>query len=426
MNAEREIRRRIRKRGPITFAEFMEVALYHPSCGYYTGPERIGASGDFYTSPSVHPAFGALLAVQLWQMWQLLGCPSPFTVLEPGAGNGLLCRDIVSAASGLAGDFASSLRYLCIDRRNAPGHERGLPGVARVATNRLPFQGIVGCVLSNELHDAMPVHQVTLADGRLQEAMVGLEGDSLIAGTAKPSTPLLEERLNSLGIELAEGQVAEINLHLDLWAAEAAACLDRGFVLAIDYGRQAADLYSAKERYRGTLTTYHRHIQTDRPLERIGEQDISAQVDFTSLAHAGANAGMDFLGYDTQAAFLRNLGIEHLLRHRPVGPPRQAQADRVGIRELVKRGGLGDFKVMAFGKGVGQSELWGFTGSSDAKKMAASLPPPQLTDAHMDLLAGQYPAGEVELEMPWEALWPDDSPPLTLPRWGRELRISLG
>ena len=108
MSAEAEIRRRISERGAITFAEFMEVALYHPDRGYYTSGEQIGAGGDFYTSPAVHPAFGALLSVQLFQMWELLGRPTDFTVVETGAGNGLLCRDILTAAKGLDDNFASS------------------------------------------------------------------------------------------------------------------------------------------------------------------------------------------------------------------------------------------------------------------------------------------------------------------------------
>ena len=410
MTAEQEIRRRICERGPLTFAEFMEVALYHPTGGYYTGPDRIGVAGDFYTSPSVHPAFGALLAIQIFQFWETLGRPSPFTVLEPGASNGLLCRDIVSAASGLPGDFAASLRYICIDRRNTPGHERDLPGAGRLAATGLPVRGIVGCVLSNELHDAMPVHQVTVADGRLREIMVGLDGDSLATLVAEPSTPLLEQRLDGLGIELAEDQTAEINLELEPWAAEAASCLDRGFVLAVDYGRLASDLYSPAERFRGTLTTYHRHIQTDSPLERIGQQDMSAQVDFTSLARAGAAAGLNTLGYDTQAAFLHNLGMGEWLKRRPSGAPRQVQADRAGMRELVKQGGLGDFKVMAMGKNVGRPELWGFSGSQQAKEMAANLPPPMLTPDHMDLLAGRYQSTGIEFEVPWDQLWPADEP----------------
>ena len=410
MNAEAEIRRRIAARGPMTFAEFMELALYHPSVGYYTSGERVGAAGDFYTSSSAHPAFGVLLAVQLFQMWQLLGQPAPFTVAEPGAGNGLLCRDIVSAAAGLLDGFAHSLRYVCLDRRGNGGYERGLPGVSRAASDGLPLRGIVGCILSNELLDAMPVHQVIMERGRLREVYVGLDGNRLAAQTGQPSTPLLAQRLAGLGVELSEGQTAEVNLALESWTEATALALERGFVLTVDYGRPAEELYSPEERFRGTLTTFRRHLQTDRPLERVGQQDMSAQVDFTTLARTGAQAGLDFMGYASQSAFLRNLGLGQLEQRPPVGSPRQAQASRVGMRELTKPGGLGDFKIMAQGKNVGKPELWGFYPSEQAQDAATQMPTPVPAAEHLDLLAGRYPAAEVELEIAWDALWPEDSP----------------
>ena len=301
------------------------MALYHPDGGYYMADERIGAAGDYYTSPSVHPAFGALLAVQLFQMWQLLERPSKFTVAEGGAGNGLLCRDVTSAAECLDEEFAHSLRYVCVDRRATPGLEGGLDSVSRVASDSLPLQGIVGCILSNELLDAFPVHQVTLQDGRLREIWVTANGGELALVAEEPSTPLLAGRLAALGVELKEGQVAEINLGLDKWARDVAHSMERGFVLTIDYGRLAEDLYSPADRFRGTLTTYRDHLQTDRPLERIGQQDMSAQVDFTSLARAGTHAGLEFLGYTTQADFLGNLGWNASCS--VAGP-----ADRIGRR----------------------------------------------------------------------------------------------
>ena len=408
---ETEIRRRIVSRGPITFAEFMDVALYHPNGGYYASGDHIGATGDFYTSPTVHPAFGALLAVQLFQLWQLLDEPDPFTVAEPGAGNGLLCRDIVAAAAELPRDFARCLRYVCLDRRHTTGLERGLPPANRIAANALPLRGMTGCILSNELLDALPVHQVTVEGGRLREIYVTLEGDNLATTTGEPSSPLLARRLADLGITLAEGQTAEINLHIDAWTTDAARSLDRGFVLTVDYGRTAEELYSATDRFHGTLTTFHQHLQTDRPLERIGKQDMSSQVDFTTLARAGANAGLDFLGFTTQAAFLYNLGLGVLQPHPPTGHLRAAQASRVGMRELVKPGGLGDFKVMAQGKNVGTPELWGFNRSDEAAELALRIPQPLPTAHHIDLLAGRYPVPEVEFEVSWESLWPDDPPP---------------
>ena len=153
---------------------------------------------------------------------------------------------------------------------------------------------MTGCILSNELLDAFPVHQVTVEHGRLREMYVALQGGEPAMQTGEPSTPLLALRLDELGVELAEGQIAEINLALDQWIEEAAQSLERGFVLTIDYGRPAEELYSATERFRGTLTTFHRHLQTDQPLRRIGQQDMSAQVDFTALAKPARGPGWTF------------------------------------------------------------------------------------------------------------------------------------
>ncbi len=409
MSAEAEIRRRISARGAITFAEFMEVALYHPDGGYYTSGERIGAGGDFYTSPAVHPAFGALLSVQLFQMWELLGRPTDFTVVETGAGNGLLCRDILTAAKGLDDDFASSLRYVCVDRRTSPGLEGGFNNTYRIASDCTPLRAISGCILSNEMLDAMPVHQVTFRDGKLREFYVAVEGDGLVFTTGEPSSPLLAERFEALGVDLAEGQVAEVNLALDAWAADASRSLERGFVLAIDYGRLAEDLYSPTQRFRGTLTTYHDHLQTDRPLERVGRQDMSTQVDFTSLGRAGAQAGLEVVGYTRQSEFLRNLGLNKLLK-RPVegGSRREVHQSATGMRQLAKPGGLGDFKVMAFGKHTGLPELWGFDCSMQAAALVDRMPITAPTPEHIDLAAGRFPPGGLDFEMSWDALWPDD------------------
>ena len=211
MNPEQEIRRRIQQSGAITFAEFMEVALFWPQGGYYLGPEPIGPSGDYYTSPLAHPVFGALLAQQLFQMWQLLSCPAKFTVVETGAGNGLLCRDVVAHSAHLPPEFRRSLRYICLDQRPAPGAEKGLPEtegmplVARAATRGIPLKAFVGCILSNEFLDSFPVHQVTVRLGSLREIYVGLRGEELVEVIGEPSTPALAARLVDLGVEMAEG-----------------------------------------------------------------------------------------------------------------------------------------------------------------------------------------------------------------------------
>ena len=382
--AERAIRRRISRHGPITFAEYMARALYGAG-GYYT---RSGAGADYYTSPQVHPAFGALLAVQLFRFWRLLERPDPFFVIEPGAGDGLLGRDVCNAASHLPEGFPGSLRYAAVDRRPGDRSARG-PAFATIAgdARRLPFRRVTGCIISNELLDALPVHRVRMERGTLRELYVGIESDvadgyegQLVEVAGDPSTPDLERRLSDLGVSLSEGQTAEICRQLDDWAASAAGALDMGFVLTIDYGRNAPDLYDPIQRPHGTLVTYRSHRQTDTPLVDPGRQDITAQVDFTSVRLAGERAGLSTVGELSQGGFLTRLGLQAIRRNGrppeaggggwitiPIDPegalpdvlaePFAPQPDDsrdwlTGLTHLVQPGGLGDFRVLVQAKGL--------------------------------------------------------------------------
>jgi len=245
---------------------------------------------------------------------------------------------------------------------------------------------------------------VMTADG-LKEVYVGLDAEELVESTGEPSDPGLAGRLDDLGIELAPGQTAEINLALDRWAQSVASTLERGFVLTIDYGRTANDLYDPEARRRGTLVTYHQHVQTDAPLTLIGQQDITAQVDFTSVASAGEKTGLDTLGMVSQREFLVNLGLEHLQRRlRDLSlSPQQMQANRAGSIDLVRPGGLGEFKVLAQGKNVGSPTLWGLERSDEAAALVAGLPAPVLTEHHLSLPGGRNLGGEAGFEDFWPA-----------------------
>ena len=382
--AERAIRRRIARHGPITFAEYMDRALYGPG-GYYT---RSGPGSDYYTSPQVHPAFGALLAVQLFRFWRLLDEPDPFFVIEPGAGDGLLGRDVCSAAAHLPEGFAGSLRHVSVDRR--PGRrDAGDPALASITGDalRLPLRNVTGCVLSNELLDALPVYRVRMNRSALRELYVDIESDvadgyegQLVEVAGVPSTPMLERRLDETGVSLSEGQTAEICLLFDDWSQSVASMLDRGFVLTVDYGRSAEDLYDPAQRPHGTLVTYRSHRQTDSPLVDAGRQDITAQVDFTSLRLAGERAGLTTVGNLAQGRFLTRLGLQTIRRNgappeggsagwitipmNPEGtlpdaldvPFAPAQDDArdwlTGLTHLARPGGLGDFRVLVQTKGV--------------------------------------------------------------------------
>ena len=406
---EEELAHRLRTEGRITFARFMELALYWPRGGYYRGPSPTGAEGDFYTAPGAHPAFGSLLCLQLYQMWRLLESPNPFWVVEAGAGSGLLCRDVVRFAHSLPNDFHRSLQYLCLDPSLVPGLKEGNDGgadpnpltcptggdetrIQPLVTNGLPLAGVVGCIVSNELLDAFPVHVVENRGGRLLEVYVTLRDGCFVEEMDEPSTPALRRRLDSLGIELAEGQRAEVNLAMTSWLGEAAQALKKGYVVTIDYGREAAELYS-HERFRGTLTTFYRHTQTDNPYVRIGRQDMTSQVDFTTLKRLGEGYGLTNLGYLTQGRFLSNLGLRRWIARLPALGFTQPQRDanRMGMLQLIRPGGMGDFKVLVQGKDVPDAPMWGLQPSCELEELAQRLDPPLLTDRHVPLLQGRYP-----------------------------------
>ena len=304
IDVQGELRRRIGGRGRITFAEFMRVALYWPNGGYYATRAAPGPQGDFYTAPLTHPVFGALLARQLAQMWRAMGSPSPFWVLEPGAGTGTLGRDVVRYAAGADPAFAAALRYVGVDVRAADA------GGLALRSDGLPFRRVRGVVLANELLDAMPVHRVTVADGELRELYVGLDADGGFEERAgEPSTPELARRLDSLGVSLSEGHRAEMNLGLDAWCRDAAEALDAGYVLVIDYGHEAAAYYDASRRA-GTLRCYAAHTLNADPYRDPGAQDISVHVELTSLRSAAEAAGLSVVGSASQAGFLRALGFD--------------------------------------------------------------------------------------------------------------------
>ena len=383
----------VRARGPMTFARFMDLALYHEPWGYYSsGPERIGAGGDFYTSPVAHPAFGALLTVQLVAMWGMMGKPSPFHVVELGAGTGVMARDIIEYSYHVSSDFADALEYVTIDMR----HAHRVEGAHHVVADGIPLRGIIGCILSNEYLDAMPMHRVTMEEGKLRELYVGVGGGELVEIVGEPSTGLLQERLDGLGVTLAEGQLAEINLVLEDQTRSFAESLDSGYVLSIDYGHEASDLYSSS-RSKGTLMCHYRHTANSQPFRRIGRQDITAHVDFTTLMQMGKRWGLQACGLVSQRGFLGNLGILGIRNGlRGMGlPSSKYNANMMGLGNLIAPEGLGGFKVCIQAKEVGTGGLSGL--GDEGPIFDGGLPVPLLTDWHVNLLEGKYP------HMAWDA-----------------------
>ena len=340
--------------GAITFAEFMEVALYHPD-GYYSNRMPIGAGGDYFTSPVAHPAFGALVCVQLETMWRALGCPHPFWVIEAGAGDGVLGEDIVRYARSQFPQLSETIRYVAVDRVTGRDSPRDRNGMNWISSTGLPIGDVVGCVLSNELLDAMPVHWFEFKDGRPYEVYVDLDEDGAFAERlGEPSTTVIPDRTSSVGRLLSDGYRGEVNSGVASWVSDAAACLSRGFVMTVDYGYEREELYS-DSRSRGTFQTYYRHTEGGSPYQRVGRQDMTAHVDFTALIEEGRDAGIRPVFLTSQGEFLNSLGylrMEEAIKRTGLSPARYRSNVRA-MRQLVDPEGLGKFKVLVQEKNSG-------------------------------------------------------------------------
>lgn len=397
MGAEVEIGRRIKARGQITFAEFMELALYAPGVGYYGEPSVIGAQGDFYTSPLAHPVFGALMAVQLCCMWDAIGRPNPFHAIELGSGNGTLGRDLTSFASQLHPKFYEALRYVGVDRHPAKSTNLRTTEWNQVISKSVPFGGIVGCFLSNELVDSFPVHRFQVRNGEIMEIYVTANKDGTLAEViGPPSSELLRKYLRRSVSNLPEGYKGVINLEIIPWIREISAALSRGFVLTIDYGYEEHDYYSP-DKLGLRLQTYFRHTEGSDPLTRIGRQDITAHVNFSLLQCEGRKEDLHPLGLTSQADWLRSLGFESVLSGFRTGTYNHMdkEANIMGILQLVNQHGLGNFKVLMQQKNTGLDML---DNNSLSRSFLNHARIPTLDSTHMPLLAGSYPHTQWNME----------------------------
>lgn len=360
---------RIRARGPIPFAEFMAACLYEPGLGYYTSPGRkVGAEGDFYTSINVHQVFGRLVAREICRMWELMGYPRSFDIVEAGAGHGQLAKDVLDSIREINGEFYDVVTCRLIEAEPSLKEAQRdvlfehLPKLSwsnprELAEGDLRFSG---CLYSNELIDSFPVHLVEMTPEGLREVHV-TEQDGVITEILDlPSTPALDGYLQRLGMTLVEGQRAEINLNAESWLQSVAGALEQGFVLTIDYGYLAQELYGPMRR-NGTLLCYYRHTLEENPYVRLGRQDITSHVDFTTLAEKGEEFGLKRVWYGEQYRFLMAAGLmEELIALEAAS---SSEEERIKIRLTLKKlvlpdGGMGDtFKVLVQSKGVEDPKL---------------------------------------------------------------------
>lgn len=372
----------------MTFAEYMDLALYHTEGGYYArAARRSGRAGDFFTSVDVGPVFGELLAVQLAEMWRVLShaaeleswrassgpeqqtTGTEFDLVEAGCGSGRLARDVLDAAAARDPEFYKAIRLSLVERSpvaSAAQVETLGPHAQKLRhSDEVLPDAITGAVVANELLDAFPVHIVTATESGLQEVYVDAEGDSLVERPGNLSSPRLETYLNRVGARLEPGWRVEVNLAAVDWIADAARRLRRGFLMIIDYGHHAHELYSELHAA-GTVATYRRHaIDMERrrlaALEDPGERDITADVDLTSITLAAVEAGLQTLGVLDQTYFLLGLGLADFIQNG-TGDPVTDLKRRLALKTLMLPGGLGStHKVLIFGKDVGSPGLLGFS-----------------------------------------------------------------
>ncbi len=356
----------IAARGPVTFCRFMELALYQPAHGYYAASDVvIGPAGDYLTSPEISPLFAAMLGRQVAEVWRLLGEPEEFSVVEAGPGNGTLAHDLLRWAARAEPALRRVMRYVLVEQldRQRQRQQRLLahePGV--IWCPAMP-ERVTGCIISNELLDALPVHLVRGGHGGLQEAYVKVGQGGFALTWAAPSTSELTAYFAGLALCPGADAVAEVNLLARSWIGEAASALDRGLLLTLDYGYPARQLY-ARWRRQGTLMCFYRHTPGDNPLERAGRQDITAHVDFTTVARAGMAAGLMLAGFTTQRELLTNLGIHQALA---IPPGEELYARRRAVEALTEPAGLGRVRALALTRGLDSSGLLGFAGAADAQ-----------------------------------------------------------
>ncbi len=323
----------------ITFAEFMDLALYHPQQGYYaTGMVNIGDRGDFFTSPHLGADFGELLAEKFAHLWETMGKPSPFHLVEMGAGQGILARDILRYLQRKYPLFFEALDYCIVEKAQGLKQQQQKllaadPDLAAKVIWQdwvdIPEASLVGCCFSNELVDAFPVHLFTITQGKLQEIYVSWQEEKFQEVIGEISTPRLADYWQLIGMEiqdLAEGYRSEINLAALDWLTTVAGKLQRGYVVTIDYGyhsnaSSSRQNYYSPSRDQGTLQCYYRHQHHNDPYIYLGQQDITAHVNFTALEKQGELLGLELESFTKQGLFLMELGLgDRLVALSTLGP----------------------------------------------------------------------------------------------------------
>ena len=353
------IRNEIAAHGAITFARYMELALYAPGLGYYSaGACKLGAAGDFVTAPEISALFSRSVARQCQQ---ILAALQGGDIFELGAGSGIMATDILLELEKL-----NSLpkHYYILEVSADLKQRQQILLSARIPhlldrikwLDNFPTYKIKGIILANEVLDAMPVHKFKLENEAVREFYITDNQGSLDWYLDQPSHKELPEQISALQVEFAADYESEINLLLPGWIKSLSAILEQGSILIMDYGFGRNEYYHP-ERCRGTIMCHYRHRAHDNPLLYPGLQDITAHVDFTAIAEAADRANLDVTGYTTQSNFLLNCGIGELAQSAGIDQKTQYQISQQ-LKKLLLPSEMGElFKVIALSRACEKSLL---------------------------------------------------------------------
>jgi SAM-dependent MidA family methyltransferase len=350
------LRARIQSEGAISFHDFMTFALYDEEAGYYyRDRQRWGRAGDYRTSPERSVLFAATFANYFSRLHKTLGSPAEWTVFEAGGGSGVFAEGLLETLRLRTPEVFKATRYLNDERSTASrktARERLERFGSKVAFAKLSdLKSIpVGIIFSNELLDAFPVHRVKLVDGELVEFFVKVNtAGQFVWSIQEPSTPELQSYFAGAGICLAEEQIAEVNLEARNWIRSAIELLGRGYVVSVDYGAAADELFSATDRPQGTLRSFHKHQFVNDVLANPGEQDITSSVNWSDVINAGESAGLKTIVFERQDQFLMREGLLEELELRVSESAGEAEKLRLrtSAREMILPGGMAaDFQVL--------------------------------------------------------------------------------
>lgn len=355
----------INKKGMIPFAVFMQMALYYPKYGYYnTERERVGRFGDYYTSPTVHGIFGELIAKQLDEMWRFVR-NGPFTVVEMGAGRGWLCHDIVQCMMREYPELYDNLHYIIVESNPyAKEKQRALLKSVGIPDDKVSwhtytndgfsFDSLQGCFLSNEFADALPVHRLEVKKGILKEVYVGYNGNEFYEIQDEVSSGSLKRHYENYQPYLNEGSKYEVNLEIAEWLRHVSVKLQKGFVITIDYGNIINKIGRLADG-NGTVRCFHKHTVNENYYKQPGEQDITADVDFTYMMDTGKLFGLEVTGFTRQSHFLIALGVLDKLNNM-----KNNVETILKVKNLFHPEGMGDaFKVLIQHKNIDHPQLIG-------------------------------------------------------------------